>query len=277
MARAPTSPKSPSSPVKDAVQSEFVSLIKELWKDLKKFVLEKAVLHLKKAMYTAHKRFNGATVAVIGPPASGKTTLLKVLQNPAIPSDALRIYSKTEVEPHEGMAVDFKLSVDTDEQIRFRFKIKKNSDVGGEQYIRDQHWAGAIKDAAVIIYVLDATRLLSEDNSTYKGHVLADFDWLLEHTQSFREDFAIVIAVNKIDLLCERGNYQEFLEANVQHLDELKQTISKRWPAHLVPHLKGGIFLSLLDQGLRAFTLNGLISCFVGDDLMELYRHKESE
>ena len=265
------------SPVKNAVQNEFVSLIKELWKDIKNLVLEKALHHLKKAMYTAHKRFNGATVAVIGPPASGKTTLLKVLRNPAVPTDELRIYNKTEVEPHEGVVVDFKLSVDADEQIRFRFKIKKNSDVGGEQYIRDQHWASAIKGAAVIIYVLDATKLLSEDNSKYKSQVVADFDWLLEHTQSFREDFAIVVAVNKIDLLCGWENYREFLEENVHHLDELKLSITKRWPAHLVPHIKGGIFLSLLDQGLRAFTLNGLVSCFVGDDLMDLYRKKDSK
>lgn len=257
------------------LKNELVTLIKEIWKGIKDTVVEKVLHKLKKSIYSAHKRFNGATIAVIGPPAAGKTTLLKVLQNPSIPAAELQIYSKTELEEHDGIPVDFKLSVDADEQVRFRFKIKKNSDVGGEQYIRDQHWLSVINGAAVIIYVLDATKLISDDELDYKNRVLADFDWLLEQTQLLRENFSIVLAVNKIDLLCKRENVGTFAQENLHHIDDLKSSITNRWPPHLRAHLKGGIFLSLLDPGIRVFTLNGLISCFVGEDLMDLYRESK--
>jgi GTPase SAR1 family protein len=257
---------------KGGMGDEALTFFRELWKDVKEKVLEEAWHRLKKEMYKAQKRFSGETIAVLGPPAAGKTTLLKVLRNVNIPANDLQTYSKTEVDEHDGIDVDFKLSVGSNEQVRFRFKVRKNSDVGGEQYIREHHWPAVIKGAAVVIYILEGPKLLSNDFPKYRERVLSDFDWLLEQSQLLHENFAVVLAFNKVDELCDKKTYKAFARDHSALLEELRSDIRDRWPEHLVPHIKGGIFLSLLDPGLRAFTLNGLVSCFVGDELMNLYK-----
>jgi len=257
---------------KAGLPDEVLSFFKELWKDVKEKVVEEAWHRIKKEVYKAKKRYSGETIAVLGPPAAGKTTLLKVLRNVHTPAAELHTYSKTERDEHEGIDVDFKLSVGPDEKVRFRFKVRKNSDVGGEQYIREHHWPTSIKGAAVVIYLLDGPKLLSSDSQEYRDRILSDFDWLLEKSQLLHEDFAIVLGFNKVDTLCDKKTYKAFSKSQSHLLEELKSDIQDRWPDHLVSHIKGGIFLSLLDPGLRAFTLNGLVSCFVGDELMKLYK-----
>lgn len=259
------------SPNRKGVQDEAFSFLKEIWTDVKEKVLEEAWHRLKKELYKAQKRFSGETIAVLGPPAAGKTTLLQVLRNPNTPAEELEAYSKTELDGHEGIKVDFKLSVGLGEQVRFRFKVRKNSDVGGEKYIREQHWPNIIKGAAVVIYLLDGPKLLATDSSEYRDRVLSDFDWLLEQSQILHENFAVVLGFNKIDECCDTKSYRNYAREHHHILDELKSNIQDRWPDHLASHVKGAIFLSLRDSGLRAFTLNGLISCFVGDELMKLY------
>lgn len=257
---------------KSGMTDEVLSFLKEVWKDVKEKVIEEAWYRIKKEVYKAQKRFSGETIAVLGPPAAGKTTLLKVLRDVNTPVAELQTYSKTEFEEHAGIDVDFKLSVGPDEQVRFRFKVKKNSDVGGEQYIREQHWPTIIKGAAVVIYLLEGPKLLSDESVEYRERILADFDWLLEQSQLLHENFAVVLGFNKVDALCDKKTYKAFARTQSHLLEDLKLDIQDRWPDHLVSHIKGGIFLSLLDPGLRAFTLNGLVSCFVGDELMNLYK-----
>ncbi|TLS17075.1 MAG: ATP-binding cassette domain-containing protein [Betaproteobacteria bacterium] len=257
---------------KAGIPDEVFSFLKELWKDVKEKVVEETWLRIKKEVYKAQKRFSGETIAVFGPPAAGKSTLLKVLQNVNTPAAELQTFSKTELEEQGDINVDFKLSVGPDEQVRFRFKVRKNSDVGGEEYIRKLHWPAVIKGAAVVIYMLEGPKLLSDDSQIYRERVFADFDWLLEQSQLLHENFAIVLGFNKVDELCDTTTYKSFVREHGDLLEKLKLDIQDRWPEHLVSHIKGGIFLSLLEPRLRAFTLNGLVSCFVGDELMKLYR-----
>ncbi len=257
---------------KGGLGDETLSFLKEIWKDVKEEVLEEAWHQIKKGIYKAQNRFSGETIAVLGPPAAGKTTLLKVLRNVNIPAAELQTYSKTELDEHDGISVDFKLSVGPDEQVRFRFKLRKNSDVGGEQYIREHHWPSVIKDAAVVIYLLEGPKLLSNNFPEYRERILADFDWLLDQSQLLHENFAVVLGFNKVDELCDKKTYKAFVQNHSHLLEELRSDIHDRWPEHLISNIKGGIFLSLLDPSLRAFTLNGLVSCFVGDELMKLYK-----
>lgn len=261
-----------AKPASKAIGDEALSFLKEIWKDVKEKVIEEAWHRIKKEVYKAQKRFSGETIAVLGPPGAGKTTLLKVLRDVNTPAAELQTYSKTEIEEHAGLEVDFKLSVGPGEQVRFRFRVRKNSDVGGEGYIRDLHWPTIIKGAAVVIYLLEGSKLFSNESVQYRERILADFDWLLEHSQLLSKNFAVVLGFNKVDVLCDKKTYKAFARTHSHLLEELKSDIQDRWPDHLVSHIKGGVFLSLLDPGLRAFTLNGLVSCFVGDELMNLYK-----
>ena len=59
---------------KVAVNGELLSILKELWKGVKEDVLKKGYDALRKEVYKAKKRYSGATIAILGPPAAGKTT-----------------------------------------------------------------------------------------------------------------------------------------------------------------------------------------------------------
>lgn len=258
-----------------AVDNFVYDTLKDVLEFAKKRIVSQNWQKLARSIKLANKRYSGQAIAILGPPAAGKTTLLKLLANQHTAEDSLAGYSKTEIEKHSAIPAEFKLHLDSAEPIVFRFKIKKNSDVGGEEYVRDQHWKSVIEGAAIVIYMIDSAQIIQEDSNEYRARVVSDFDWIRDNHQSLRVDFSVVIAFNKIDELCAVENYFDFSRENMRYIENLKDDIAKRWPPHLKDHLKGGLFLSVLHPGLRAFTLNALVSCFVGDDLMHLLRGAE--
>lgn len=262
--------------VKKVVDNFLYDALKDFLEFSKKRVINQNWQKIAKAIKLANRKYVGETVAVLGPPAAGKTTLLNLLANQRISEEALAAYSKTEVESHPSIPVEFKLHVNS-ESLVFRFKVKKNRDVGGEEYVREQHWKNVIDGSAIVIYMIDSVQIMQAEPGGYRARVLSDFDWIRDNHQSLHANFSVVFAFNKIDQLCTVENYLEFSEKNVEYIESLKEAIAKRWPPHLRDHLKGGLFLSLLHPGLRAFTLNALVSCFVGDDLMKLLSGTEQK
>jgi GTPase SAR1 family protein len=263
------------SQIKSAITSEILSFIRETWKGVKDNVLDKVAEKLEKSWRKAVKEYYGETLAVLGPPAAGKTTLLKVLGNPSIEEDKLTQYNKTEKESHAAIEFKYNFTIRSGEQISFKMKVRKNSDVGGELYIKKSHWASVIKDASVVIYLIDSSEFIKESNTSYKDRVLQDFEWLLEQHQLLKPNFSIIIGFNKVDELCTHKNYKKFTKDNAHHIEGLREEIVEFWPDELAAHIRSGLFLSLRDQKIRAFTMNSLVASFVGNEIIALYKTEE--
>lgn len=93
------------------------------------------------------------------------------------------------LDTQDPIPVEFNLSVGPGEQVKFKFKVKKNWDVEGEAHVRQQHWSLVITGASVVIYLVDAAALLNDKGGKYESRILDDFDWLLERTQSLKSNF----------------------------------------------------------------------------------------
>lgn len=255
------------------IKDEFANVLVEIWRDTKSGILDKAKREAQFRFEQAHARFLGCSVSVIGPPCAGKTTLLRVLREPLVSEEELVSYAKTEVEEFAAFKAKFLLPVGEGRQVDFHFRVQKNVDVGGEEYLKVEHWAQVITGADVVVYLADASRLIEGDEA-YRARVISDFDWLFDNVQRLNPNFSVVLAANKVDLLSDRAGFREFAEQNTPVLQALKEEISGRWGEGYRGNLKGTPFLSLTEPGLRGFTLKDLIASFVGDSLLDLYRER---
>jgi GTPase SAR1 family protein len=246
----------------------LVDFIEKIYVDIRDRVIVKIKQQTHKALLIAQHRLVGQTIAVIGPAAAGKSTLLKVLRDPLVDGTELLSYAKTEVQDVGTFPVDFLLSCDN-QQIRFKFKVRKCTDVGGEVYVRNSFWKKVVDGASNIVYIADGQLLLG-GNSEYRKRVLSDFEWILQNVQRMRPGFNVVLALNKIDTLCSAGSYRDFVSEAQESMDAFRQEILNSWPPHLDKNLAPAIFLSLTDATLRAHTLNDLMLSFVGKTLRKL-------
>jgi GTPase SAR1 family protein len=257
-------------------RDEFLyTLYKDVLGYMKDNIFDQASKRIARAIKLANARYFGSTIAVLGPPAAGKTTLLKLLADSRLPEEALSSYSKTEVDNHPAIVTRFNIGFEPGEELTFQFKVKQNSDVGGEEYIRAQHWTSVIDGAAIIIYLIDSQRIIVDQDQPYRDRIVSDFDWIRDNHQYLQPNFSVVFAFNKIDALCNPESFAAFSASHARFIEALKEDIEKRWPDHLRSHLNGGIFLSLLNKGLRAFTLHALMSCLVGEDLLKLLKETD--
>ena len=255
-------------PKSNKAKELVIDFLEKVYKDLRDEVIVKLKEKSHKALLKAQHRLVGQTIAVIGPPAAGKSTFLKVLKDPHADSSELSSYDKTEVQAVGTFPVDFLLSCG-DQQFRFKLKVRKFTDVGGEEYIRNEAWKQVINEAANVVYILDG-QIFFDGNSDYRKRILADFEWILQNAQRMQPGFKVVLAVNKIDTLCGVGSYRDFASKSQGSLDAFQQEILNIWPPHLAQNLAPAIFLSLLDPTLRAHTLNELMLSFVGESLRKL-------
>ena len=91
----------------------------------------------------------GKTLAVIGPTACGKDSLIARLQGKPVP----------DIHINTGMPEDvaeYKVEYPIEGGKKISFTANKSRNVGGEEPDRDEHWSDVCQNADVISYMLDA-------------------------------------------------------------------------------------------------------------------------
>jgi GTPase SAR1 family protein len=266
----------PRGPAATRVQEHLLGFFETLYRDVRDHLLLRAKHEVRRQLLEAQHRLVGRSVAVLGPPAAGKTTLLRVFRNPNADEAELTAYEKTEVSANTAIKVNFLLTLEQGQQFRFHFKVKKNADIGGEEYIRDGNWKEVVRGASVVVYVADWQRLSSgtddgqeacREQSEYRQRIARDFDWILQNTQLLEPGFKVVLVANKIDALCTADNFREFRAEHQARLGQLRSELVNHWPEHLQANMGPALLLSLTSKTLRQFTLNALMLSFVGADL----------
>ena len=164
----------------EALKAGVMDVFAEVYRDFKRAIpaqKDRFMVSVKIKFLEAKRSLFGKTMVILGPPAAGKTTLLRVLQNPDVTGSELQSYRKTEVDEIKSFRCKWKLRVIGEEQIEFRFKVRKTSDVGGESYVRENHWGEAIKEAGILVYVFDIKAFLDDKDeatsSNQRGFRLA--------------------------------------------------------------------------------------------------------
>ena len=210
--------KKPS--VKDI--GDFVQVFDKICQTLAKYK-DKVYTFTKDAARKIRLRLHGKQIAVVGPVAAGKTTLLHVLKDPGVVIDPMTYEKTTDaVAFSDRLFVEWKLPLDDASKKAevVRLKVRKPKDVGGEAAQRDTQtgWLDVCTESDFLFYLFDASTY-SEDGALTR--IREDFDWLANNAQAFAPGFKIIILANKIDKIIED---QERLAAFEQHLPKIEDT-----------------------------------------------------
>lgn len=265
--------------LKGAVTDGLTDVLSEIYRDAKTRIpaqLDRFEVMAKTRFLEAQKKLLGKTMVILGPPAAGKTTLLRVLQKPEVTGSELESYRKTEIDAVKSFKCRWKLDAGGGEQVEFSFKVKKTSDIGGESYVRENHWGKVIEEVEILVYVFDVKTFLDDADGSYKTRIKEDFDWLLVNSQKPKVNFTLMLVANKADLYCNRLTYAAFEETHQKCLSKFVDELLSSWKAGLRSNIRGVTFLSLTDDILRHFTFDNLMLGFVGDDLRSLYEKSKS-
>lgn len=176
--------------------------IKELFKLLLEAGWELAKEYSPEIMKAIRGWWSNKTLAIIGPTACGKDSLLARLQGKPVPKQHINTGA-----PEEVKAYEINYSLDGGEEVSF--KANKTLNVGGEENDREDYWADVCKGADVIFYMVDAQRLRDEHNS-FMRRIQQDMRWLAAEGLN-NPNAKLIIVLNKFDLLLD-GKEPENLE-----------------------------------------------------------------
>lgn len=254
-------------------------LLGDLYKDLKKEVFSKipewknVVL---RELMLAKKKMLDEKVTIIGPPAAGKTSLLKVLKDPNIEKSELEKYKKTESDPYTSFPVKWNVVVEEEplRQIDFSFKVGAGIDNGGEDYIREGHWLEAMQSSGIIFYLFDFEKFNNQESfAKEKGRILKDFDWIAENVNALKANFSLIIMGNKADCFCQTlSEFRKLQKERQDTLEELYQEIMDRMPRGYSKNIKKPVLISLFDKKIRNEQFGDLMLAVMGTSLVDIIK-----
>jgi hypothetical protein len=181
---------------------------------------DKAIHFSEETIRKISLRFNGRTIGIIGPRAAGKTTMLRILQDPSLQIDPAEEYIATGDASNiaRSIVINWKLHVDNlsskkkNSEYHIKMKMKKPKDVGGEESYRESEdgWIDVCTDANYLFYIMDADSF--ELNDKAKERLVNDFEWIANHAQKFAPGFEIIIFTNKMDKIRDRLHLSDWSE-----------------------------------------------------------------
>ena len=165
--------------------------------------------------------WSGKKIAVIGPTASGKDSLLARLQNQEIP----KVHANS---PVGERVKSFRVKLALSDRQAIDITCKGVINIGGEADFRDtpSGWLSTCKDADVVLYVMTVSDLSAKKYR--KGRrIRQDFDWLLTALPHLKRGALIHILINKIDEEIEsHTDYQELADKLAKELRALDRTVN---------------------------------------------------
>lgn len=171
-----------------------------------------------------YRWWKGKKVAIIGPTASGKDSLLARLQGQEIPARHLNSASAEHVQ-----AFKVKFSLASGQALEFRCRGVINS--GGETDYRDSSdgWGKACQDANVIFYMITYHDLLNPADGKQE-RIFEDMDWLQSMMSSVNPSALLHVLVNKCDELIPSHIHYPELETilSPEIVNEFEQQVIKR-------------------------------------------------
>lgn len=172
------------------------------------------------------KALDGKSICIIGPKRSGKTTLIQILKDPDFDVGKYEYEPTVYIDYIKNFTLKYKMPIQNDTITKsVKIKLRKPKDVGGElEYRVNGFWLEACRESEIIFYIIDS----SAYNKTpgVQKRIYDDFKWIAHNNQKFKQNFKIIVFINKIDLLGDKQEQQEWIKENLNKIYiELKNSL----------------------------------------------------
>jgi GTPase SAR1 family protein len=213
---------------------EFVVIFDKICATLDKYK-DSVLTFTKESARVIRLRLHGKQIAIIGPVAAGKTTLLHVLREPNISVDPMTYEKTTDaVVFADRLQVKWNLPLEGSRKKAevVRLKVRKPKDVGGEASQRDTQtgWSDVCTGSDFIFYVFDASTFAEKHLHLRIGE---DFNWIADNNQAFAPGFKIIILANKIDKLLDDKDRLEIFQQQLPSIEEATRDALGPFAQHL--------------------------------------------
>lgn len=168
--------------------------------------------------------WNGKSIAIIGPTASGKNSFFNKLRGDIAPAEHIQTRGAENVKT-------FSFSWPLPNKSEVKFKCKNSINVGGEIDERERYWLQSCKEADVIFYLIDFDKLTNNTEDTIR-RIKTDFKWIASNIPKFKKESSLFIVINKMDLIFDgyvdpSSIESELTSALSTHLERLDDATKK--------------------------------------------------
>ena len=212
--------------------------------------------------------WSGKKIAVIGPTASGKDSLLARLQNREIPE----VHANS---PTGERVKSFRVKLALSHHHIIDITCKGVINIGGETDYRDtpSGWLSACKGADVLFYMMTIDDL-TQKRFLRGRRIREDLDWLLTALPHLKQGALIHILINKIDEeIASHTDYRALAEELAEDLRALHETVRKVLHPYEARYT-GATLISMRNKQIYTLAINDALRS-VYSAFHEAVKHKE--